>query len=114
MNPTYQWPVPPGYSEAPLWTGRGFRIGDNSLPLLSYTVGQSGWTDDLTTFHEDNAGSDHFIDRASRSHTLRQVKRYAAAQTPTILEVGCSSGFCLGALAKELPHARLIGADYVR
>jgi ubiquinone/menaquinone biosynthesis C-methylase UbiE len=97
-----------------VWTGGGFRVDGGNLALLSYTVGASGWTDELTTFHEDNAGSDHFIDRASRQHTLRQVKRYATGQAPTILEIGCSSGYCLEALRKELPHAQLIGADYVR
>ena len=114
MTVSYSWPVPPGSKSAPEWTGRGFRVDGKHVPVLSYTVGTSGWTDDLTTFHEDNAGSDHFIDRASRNHTLSQVKRHATGPAPTILEVGCSSGFCLEAVHKEMPHAQLIGADYVR
>ena len=114
MIVSYPWPAPPGCRTAPLWTGAGFRLDGSHLPLLSYTVGASGWTDELTTFHEDNAGSDHFIDRASRRHTLRQVKRHAVGASPVILEVGCSSGFCLDVLRKELPNAQLIGADYVR
>jgi ubiquinone/menaquinone biosynthesis C-methylase UbiE len=109
----YRWPAPPGGGE-PVWTGGGFRVGTEVVPFLSYTVGTSGWTDDLTTFHEDNAGSDHFIDRASRSHALSQVKCHATGPNPVVLEVGCSSGFCLEALRDDLPHARLIGADYVR
>jgi ubiquinone/menaquinone biosynthesis C-methylase UbiE len=31
-----------------------------------------------------------------------------------ILEVGCSSGFLLEELRREIPHATLIGSDYVR
>ena len=83
-------------------------------PLLAYTVGDSGWTDDLTTFHEDNAGSDHFIDRASRAHALAQVKRHAHGPAPVVLEVGCSSGFFLEELRRKMPHALIMGADYVR
>jgi SAM-dependent methyltransferase len=82
--------------------------------LLAYTVGDSGWTDDLTAFHEDNAGSDHFIDRASRAHALGQVKQYARGVSPVVLEVGCSSGFFLDELRRELPSALVMGADYVR
>jgi len=114
VSMAYRWPTPPGCPGEPVWTGGGFRVGTEVVPFLSYTVGTSGWTDDLTTFHEDNAGSDHFIDRASRGHALSQVRRHAAGPAPVVLEVGCSSGFCLEALRGELPHARLIGADYVR
>ena len=114
MNFAFPWPVPPGASDAPVWMGDGFRVGAERRPLLAYTVGDSGWTDDLTAFHEDNAGSDHFIDRASRAHALGQVKRHARAARPVLLEVGCSSGFFLEELRRELPHALVMGADYVR
>src|SRR5262249_36867597 len=68
----------------------------------------------LTTFHEAHAGAEHFIDRASRRHALAQIKRYATGPNPVVLEVGCSSGFLLEELRREMPHARLIGSDYVR
>jgi ubiquinone/menaquinone biosynthesis C-methylase UbiE len=97
-----------------VWTGNGFRVGSETVPVLAYEIGSSGWSDQLTAFHEDNAGSDHFIDRASRSHALRQVKKHARGAAPVILEVGCSSGFLLQTLRRELPHAQVIGADYVR
>jgi ubiquinone/menaquinone biosynthesis C-methylase UbiE len=114
MTTAFRWPVPPGCHTPPVWTGRGFQVGVERRSLLSYAVGDSGWTDDLTAFHEDNAGSDHFIDRASREHALRQAKLHATGTAPIILEVGCSSGFFLDLLRKELPHALVIGADYVR
>jgi SAM-dependent methyltransferase len=97
-----------------VWTGRGFRLGGKTLPILSYEVGASGWTDDLTAFHEGNAGGDHFIDRASRAHALREVRRHARGPSPVVLEVGCSSGFLLEELRRALPHAQVIGSDYVR
>jgi SAM-dependent methyltransferase len=89
-------------------------VGREAVRVLSYEVGASGWTDDLTAFHEDNAGSDHFIDRASRRHALRQVSAHARGPAPVVLEVGCSSGFLLQELRREMPHAQVIGADYVR
>jgi ubiquinone/menaquinone biosynthesis C-methylase UbiE len=113
MKTTYRWPVPPGYSQEPVWTGHGFRVAGEQVPFLSYTVGTSGWTDELTTFHEDNAGSDHFIDRASRRHAVGEVRRRVRQNIPVILEVGCSSGFLLADLRKHFPDALVIGADYV-
>jgi len=82
--------------------------------VLCYRGGSSGWTDDLTTFHEETAGPNHFIDRASRRHAVREVKRHASGAHPVVLEVGCSSGFLLEELRRELPGAMLIGSDYVR
>jgi ubiquinone/menaquinone biosynthesis C-methylase UbiE len=84
------------------------------VPVLEYVCGSSGWTDELTTFHEDTAGEDHPIDRASRQHAVDEVKRHIHSPSPVILEVGCSSGFLLRDLRRELPEATLIGADYVR
>ena len=111
----FRWPIPPLATVEPVWTGCGFRVGGQHCPVLSYTVGSSGWSDDLTTFHEDTAGSDHPIDRASRHHALKQIQRHAAGRTnPVILEVGCSSGFLLEAIRYQVPDAFVIGADYVR
>jgi SAM-dependent methyltransferase len=111
---TFPWPAPPGSGTQPVWTGRGFRVGPETVPVLSYRVSTSGWTDELTSFHEENAGADHFIDRASRGHALAQVKRHARGPNPVVLEVGCSSGFFLEDLRRALPHAFVIGSDYVR
>jgi SAM-dependent methyltransferase len=84
------------------------------LPFLSYPVRPSGWSDELTAFHEGTAGEDHVIDRASRRHAIGQVRRHAGGSSPVVLEVGCSSGWLLRQLRSELPHALLIGADCVR
>jgi SAM-dependent methyltransferase len=89
-------------------------VGGRSLSLLAYTGGPSGWSDELTTFHEDTAGEDHFIDRASRRNAVREVRRQARGASPVVLEVGCSSGFLLRELRRELPGAFVIGTDCVR
>jgi SAM-dependent methyltransferase len=113
MKMDYPWPVPPGFTEKPVWTGREFRIGDTYSSILVYEVAASGWTDELTEFHEETAGSDHFIDRASRQHALEQLG-YLKSDAPIVLDVGCSSGFMLRLMREQLPHAAIIGSDFVR
>jgi len=110
----YPWPSPSGYLEKPSWSGKGFLIGSSHLPILAYEVGSSGWTNELTRFHEETAGSNHFIDRASRMHALQQLVRYMKEPNPVVLDAGCSSGFMLRVLREHLPHAFVIGSDYVR
>jgi hypothetical protein len=112
----YPWPPLPGCFEMPIWTGRGFRLGDALVPILSYEVGSSGWTDDLTRFHEETAGSSHWIDQASRQHALEQLHKHVKGKGkfPAVLEVGCSSGFMLRLIRESLPHVWVIGSDVVR
>lgn len=112
-NLPYPWPPLPDFSEKPVWTGKGFCLGDAWKPILEYEVGSSGWKDELTSFHEETAGEAHFIDHASRNHALRQLKKYVHGISPVILEVGCSSGFLLRLIRQRMPHVFLIGADYV-
>jgi SAM-dependent methyltransferase len=112
-----QWPdiFPPlpNSTEMPNWTGHGFRIGDRLLPILSYEAGASGWTDELTTFHENFAGNSHFIDLASRRQAVIQVSQYATGASPVILDIGCSSGFLLAEIIAKFPRAHVMGADVV-
>src|SRR6202011_4777481 len=51
---------------------------------------------------------------ASRRHTLGQLRRWLAAESPVIIDIGCSSGLMLDLLRREFPHASILGADYVR
>jgi ubiquinone/menaquinone biosynthesis C-methylase UbiE len=84
------------------------------VPVLEYELGQSGWTDGLTAFHEETAQDNHYIDRASRRHTLNELRRWLTMSSPVVIDVGCSSGFMLRSLQKDFPDAILVGADYVR
>lgn len=81
--------------------------------MLECDVGNSGWTDELTELHEAEAGSDHYIDGASRAWALRWVRNWVPTDA-LILDIGCSSGHMLRLLREELPHSRLMGADYIR
>lgn len=122
----------------PLWKNGVFSIGDKQVSVLEYSSNLAGWNDELTTFHEDNAGDNHFIDSASRQHAISQINRYVAGtvdhsdsydpqgvvahkmnnqeplvKNPVIMEIGCSSGHLLDMLNKQMPNATLIGADIV-
>jgi SAM-dependent methyltransferase len=108
------FPPPASSVVAPVWTGSAFQIGDHETAILSYEIGQSGWTDQLTSFHEETAGADHYIDCASRRHTLEQLKRWLRSESPVIVDIGCSSGMMLDLLRREFPEGSLLGADYVR
>lgn len=117
MNSQAKWtpnfPPLPDSSQIPEWTGRGFRVGGQNVPILSYETAVSGWTDELTTFHENTAGDSHFIDLASRRHAISQVAQYASEASPVILDIGCSSGFLLADLIAAFPRAHVMGADVV-
>lgn len=82
--------------------------------ILAYRTGGSGWTDELTSFHEDTAGSSHYIDIASRENAARSLQRHLRSPGPVIMDIGCSSGLLLELLRRRLPDATLVGADYVR
>ena len=112
----YPWPFLPNSSERPVWTGHGFRVGNTLKPILTYGIGGAaspGWTDELTEFHEETAGENHFIDLASRQHALEQLGEHLYEESSFILEVGCSSGFLLRSIRKRFPRAFLMGSDYV-
>lgn len=97
----------------PEWLGDGFQVGDRRESVLAYDVGVSGWTDEFTDSLEDMHGGRHFIEIASRERALVALRRHLPAAAPTIIEVGCSSGYLLADLARELPGAFVIGSDYV-
>jgi SAM-dependent methyltransferase len=99
---------------SPVWLGNGFRAGDDFFRVLDYSSNSDGWNDSLTTFHEETAGSDHFIDRASRQHALEQLIRHAERKPAVILEVGCSSGYLLAQIADYFTETAVLGADVVK
>jgi SAM-dependent methyltransferase len=88
-------------------------VGETVEPVLAYDVRDSGWTGELTHFHEGSAGDDHFIDVVSREYALDQLRPVAAVREPVILDIGCSSGFLVRSLRERFPAAIVVGADYV-
>src|SRR4051812_10233337 len=98
----------------PKWIGRGFIVGERTVPVIEYSSELSGWDDALTTMHEDAAGGDHPIDTASRRIAVKGLRQYLTNQAVSILEFGCSSGFFLSAIRASSPAASVLGADVVK
>jgi len=93
--------------------GNGFQVGNNFCRVLEYSSNDLGWSDDLTSLHEHAAGSDHFIDRASRRHALQQLLKYVGEKPSVVLEIGCSSGFLVREISERLKDSVVIGSDIV-
>ncbi len=97
----------------PTWTGHDFQVGDERTKVLHYSSNNTGWNDKLNSFHED-AFENHFLNKGSRNYTISQLKKNLSTITkPSILEIGCSSGYMLQKIQKFIPHATLIGSDVV-
>jgi len=110
----FDWPLIDAVR--PQWTGREFVLGDRSCQVLDYGANHSGWSEDLTTFHEEAAGEGvHPIDVASRRRARKALRRYIRTRPEdvTLLEVGCSSGFLVRELRKDWPRSLVIGSDYL-
>ncbi len=88
-------------------------VGGERLRVLDYGAEPTGWTDELTSIHEDVDDEHHFTNVASREHALRGVVRWAPTSNPLILDVGCSSGYMLKLLRERMPTAVVAGADCV-
>lgn len=71
-----------------------------------------GWSDALTSLHEDEAGSNLSIDIHSRHCVVATVRRYAPNPS-SILELGSSSGYLLSELSTNFPDADIVGSDVV-
>jgi SAM-dependent methyltransferase len=111
---SFDWP--PIGDVRPRWTGREFIVGDRSGQVLDYGANDSGWSEDLTVFHEEVAAEGvHPIDVASRRHARRALRRHVRTRPEdvTLLEVGCSSGFLVRELRKDWPRSLVIGSDYI-
>lgn len=107
--------LPPIGKTRPKWNGQNFTLKGSRISVLEYSENDLGWTDEHTSLHESSAGDNHPIDVASRRNAHDQISRSLATLqgTPTILEIGCSSGFLLREIKSAHPDAMVIGADVV-
>lgn len=111
--PELSFPSPSESSATYKWNGRAFLVDGQEVPVLAYDSSTSGWTDELTSFHEETAGDNHYIDIASRKHTIATLSRSIEMDGAVIIDIGCSSGSMLRTLRDRFPKATLIGADYI-
>jgi SAM-dependent methyltransferase len=73
-------------------------------------VAEVNWSPELEPLHEE-ASRTHVLDRWTRSAIIARVAHLPAA--PTIIDIGCSTGYLLDDLSRRCPSARLIGVDLV-
>lgn len=108
----FRFPSPPEYKEEPIWTGNGFMIGSEFVPILKYSICDTGWNSELTDFHEMEADQgNHYIDRASRYHACMQIRK--CLDGGTLLEIGSSSGYLLRELKGKFPKEFIVGSDCI-
>jgi SAM-dependent methyltransferase len=93
---------------------RGRRLADGAAaePFIScvsddFTV---NWSEGLEAMHEESSHS-HFIEVWTRRAMLARLGTLPA--TPTIIDIGCSTGYLLADLREAVPDATLIGVDLV-
>jgi SAM-dependent methyltransferase len=104
--------APPGRSSVPEYDA-GWRSPDASIaPFLSYVESDPSvnWSDDLEKLHEESSRT-HFLDRWTRSAIIDRVGRLPVS--PTIADIGCSTGYLLADVTARWPSAATIGVDLI-
>jgi SAM-dependent methyltransferase len=70
------------------------------------------WSDALEELHEE-ASRDHFLDVWTRTSLLDGMWKFGPTRPQVVLDAGCSSGYLLEDLRRELPNASLVGVDLI-
>jgi ubiquinone/menaquinone biosynthesis C-methylase UbiE len=109
----FPWPIIGDRKTFPSWDGSQFTVGSDRFEILAYSESESAWSPELTELHEKEASTTHPIDMASRAMAIESMKLIRDRPNPVILDVGCSSGFLVEDLLRQLPQAAVIGADYL-
>jgi SAM-dependent methyltransferase len=83
-----------------------------SAPFASYVSAEHAvnWSEDLEKLHQESS-REHFIDIWTRRAMLARMGPLPAA--PTVIDLGCSTGYLLEDLRRAIPAASLIGVDLV-
>jgi SAM-dependent methyltransferase len=81
-------------------------------PFTSYVEAEYdvNWSEDLEELHEESSRT-HFIDVWTRRAMLARLG--SLPPSPTVVDVGCSTGYLLEDLRARLPSASLIGVDLI-
>jgi ubiquinone/menaquinone biosynthesis C-methylase UbiE len=109
----FPWPLIGERKTVPAWTDGHFIVDFERFEILTYSQSESAWSPELTALHEKEASASHPIDIASRTMAIESMKLLRSRKNPIVLDVGCSSGFLVQDLLRELPEAAIIGADYL-
>lgn len=106
------FPSPNGLQFTCDWNGSAFVVDGQERQILAFDAALSGWTDELTSFHEEVAGDNHYIDVASRNHAIASLRRRIKSDS-VVIDIGCSSGSMMRELRRVFPEVCLVGADYI-
>ena len=109
----FPWPAMGERKLVPTWEDGRFIVDSEPFEILTYSQSESAWSPELTALHEKEASTSHPIDIASRTMAVASMKLLRTRRKPIILDVGCSSGFLVEDLLKEIPQAAIVGADYL-
>ena len=103
---------PPGASSLPAFQAGWLQPGSERLPFLNYVADEHtvNWSEDLENLHEESSRT-HFIDVWTRRAMLARLGPLPAA--PTVIDLGCSTGYLLEDLRRAAAQTRLIGVDLV-
>ena len=111
MSSTVLAPLPGGVR--PPEFDRGWVLDHGGRePFLNYVPPDASvnWSDDLETLHEESSRT-HFIDVFTRDAILARLG--PLKPSPTIIDLGCSTGYLLDDLAHAQRGATLLGVDLV-
>src|ERR1700733_15318782 len=103
----FPWPIIGERNTVPIWNDGQFILDSERFEILSYSESESAWSPELTALHEKEASTSHPIDIASRTLAVESMKLIHGGGRPTILDVGCSSGFLVEDLIREFPQAAI-------
>jgi SAM-dependent methyltransferase len=83
-----------------------------SEPFASYVLDEHlvNWSAELEELHEESSRA-HFIDVWTRRAMLARLGELPPS--PTVVDIGCSTGYLLEDLRRSIPAASLIGVDLV-
>jgi ubiquinone/menaquinone biosynthesis C-methylase UbiE len=83
-----------------------------SRPFVSHVPAEYAvnWSEELEELHEESSRA-HFIDVWTRRAMLARVGWLPHG--PTVIDIGCSTGYLLEDLRRAIPDASLIGVDLV-
>jgi SAM-dependent methyltransferase len=103
--------APPGVARVPPFE-RGWRTeGGERHAFLSYLGGVEepavNWSESLEELH-DRARA-HFMDAWTRRAMIARLG--PLPRDPTLIDIGCSTGYLLEDLARHAPRATLVGVD---
>jgi SAM-dependent methyltransferase len=102
---------PPGATRVPLFDRGWLSEGGERQAFLNYLEGGEeaavNWSQSLEELHE--RASAHFMDAWTRRAILARLG--PLAPRPTLIDIGCSTGYLLEDLSRSHPQATLVGVD---